>query len=410
MSEYVCSDCIGEQFLKDKIDNLNNLHQCLICHKANNSLPIDELAKLIRNVLETNFQLTSNEPDAWEYALIKDPELNYEWYQDGYPIKETIIDILCIDDNGLAEEIIEHLGQYSPSYEDVLCGEIDPYEYESHYIEKDVDDYEHDELWNEFKNSVQSKARFLTPQTISTLQELFGDINSLCNHQKESVILKLESNGNNSIFRARTIGDLKDLGLIYSNPNKELGPPPSKYASSGRMNAKGISVFYGASCIKTCISEIRAPVGSLVVVGQFHVQKALNLLDLDKLANVFSRGSFFDPNSQKKWSRMSVLRKLSKQFIQPVLPTDVETDYLTTQVFSEFIANFLDEPIDGVIHTSSQYPTGKNIVLFNHVLKNDINELSEENDSIIKVDSDSITKYRVKSYEPNVDEIDEYDY
>ena len=74
-----------------------------------------------------------------------------------------------------------------------------------------------------------------------------------------------------------------------------MGAPDSKIAKSGRMNAHGISVFYGATLPGTCIAEIRPPVGSQVVLGRFEIIREVRLLNFDHLTKVFVTGSLFDP-------------------------------------------------------------------------------------------------------------------
>ncbi|MDX7018912.1 RES family NAD+ phosphorylase, partial [Klebsiella aerogenes] len=62
------------------------------------------------------------------------------------------------------------------------------------------------------------------------------------------------------------------------------------------MNAKGISVFYGATSKTNAVSEVRPPVGSFVVVSEFRVLRPVRLLDLTVLGRVAVNGvSRFDP-------------------------------------------------------------------------------------------------------------------
>ena len=57
------------------------------------------------------------------------------------------------------------------------------------------------------------------------------------------------------------------------------------------MNARGISVFYGAVDIKTALSEVRPPVGSRVAVAQFEIIRPIKLLDVRVLEEVSVAGS-----------------------------------------------------------------------------------------------------------------------
>ena len=49
------------------------------------------------------------------------------------------------------------------------------------------------------------------------------------------------------------------------------------------MNPTGVSVFYGAFNAKTCLAEIRLPVGATAVTASFRVVRPINVLDLTVL-------------------------------------------------------------------------------------------------------------------------------
>ncbi len=81
------------------------------------------------------------------------------------------------------------------------------------------------------------------------------------------------------------------------------------------MNASGISVFYGAQDAQTCIAEVRAPVGSHVVVGRFEIVRPVRLLDFDVLTQVVVEGSLFDPEYGARLSRAAFLRRVRGDFV-----------------------------------------------------------------------------------------------
>jgi hypothetical protein len=138
-------------------------------------------------------------------------------------------------------------------------------------------------------------------------------------------------------------------------------------ANAGRMNSQGISMFYGATDIATCISEVRPPVGSHTVVGTFNSVKKLKILNFDLLTNVVKDFSYFEPGSSEKIGRVAFLRNIVKQLEKPIMPNDSYYDYLPTQIISEYLCNKVEPRVDGIIFSSSQVSTdGKNIVLFNH--------------------------------------------
>ena len=136
------------------------------------------------------------------------------------------------------------------------------------------------------------------------------------------------------------------------------------------MNAQGIPVFYGAMDESTCISEIRPPVGSYVVLAKFEMLRPMRLLDLLTLKEVYVGGSYLDPEYGVRKARAEFLRDLVSELSQPVMPQDEAVEYLTTQVVAEYLANKVEPRLDGMIYTSSQTGgNGRNVVLFNHACR-----------------------------------------
>lgn len=67
----------------------------------------------------------------------------------------------------------------------------------------------------------------------------------------------------NEFYRARCFEAKEDLLRAMEDPDIELGPPPSNSRVGGRMNSRGIPVFYGSNNAEVALAEIRPPVGSL---------------------------------------------------------------------------------------------------------------------------------------------------
>jgi hypothetical protein len=144
-----------------------------------------------------------------------------------------------------------------------------------------------------------------------------------------------------------------------------LGPASMVHASAGRMNARGISVFYGANEARIAIAEVRPPVGSQVAVARFDIIRPIRLLDLAALSSVSARVSIFEPGSAKHLERASFLRTLTERMTRPVMPDDEAFDYLPTQAVADFLATENDPALDGIIFPSVQAAgDALNVVLF----------------------------------------------
>ena len=88
------------------------------------------------------------------------------------------------------------------------------------------------------------------------------------------------------LYRARTFQSDASLEKALERSSETLGSPPSELAMPGRMNAHGISVFYGANQQLVALAEVRPPVGAQVAIGRFEIVRPLRLLDLSALDGV----------------------------------------------------------------------------------------------------------------------------
>ncbi|MCJ7541599.1 MAG: RES family NAD+ phosphorylase, partial [Desulfobacterales bacterium] len=125
---------------------------------------------------------------------------------------------------------------------------------------------------------------------------------------------------------------------VLKAPIKELSAPPAMAAKHGRMNAAGISVFYGATDAETCIAEVRPPIGSHVVVGRFKIIQNIRLLDLNILSEIYATGSYFDQEFKRRKGHAAFLQRLVGELTKPVMPNKETLGYLPTQIVAEYLA------------------------------------------------------------------------
>ena len=140
------------------------------------------------------------------------------------------------------------------------------------------------------------------------------------------------------------------------------------------MNAEGIPVFYGALEEETCVSEVRALVGSFVVLVKFDLLNQIRVLDLNALSIVYSDFSHFDPKYIEKRSRERFLKDLVGEMSRPAMPHEEAREYIATQIVSEYLANRVEPRLHGIIFSSAQTGGGgHNIVLFDgaHIVEAD---------------------------------------
>ena len=370
---YVCHGCIGDPFLAEDVRTEGTRVACSYCDIVGEALLLDDLAQSIHEVLQAHFELTPSQPTGHEYALAKEGL----WERPGFPVADVITDIA-----GVREEIAtDVMGLLSEcyGYQAVKDGEDDPYGSDALYEERGTDDL----AWKTFCDQIRFYGRFFNTYAEDELRHIFGDLDTHKTFRSKSVIHEISLDDESShIWRGRTAQSPKELEAILKSPAREIGPPPPRLAKGGRMNASGIPVFYGAMEKDTCVAELRAPVGSQVVVAKFELLRPVRLLDLEALTEIWNiNASHFDPDYDKREGRAASLRSLAHEICRPIMPQDEAFEYLPSQAVAEYLANKLDPQLDGIVfHSSQTNGVGRNVVLFNHacgVVPDDLPEGTE---------------------------------
>jgi len=295
----------------------------------------------------------------------KDYELSFEFEPDGEQTVHAIMNAAGVSE-AIAADIQEILKDRYSDFDSAQIGETTEYDSDLYYEEVLPDGREWQETWQSFERSLKTEARFFSSRALNVLNSVFNGIDAMTTFQGGSLLIEGgPGTAYEYLYRARAFQSEGKLRSALLRPDKELGPPPSTFAASGRMNAKGIAVFYGASDPETSVAEVRPPVGCEVVIGRFQVVRPIRLLDLTALGGVTATGSIFDPEYASTLSRMMFLRSLSRRMARPIMPDDQESDYLPTQAVADFLATGTVTKLDGIIFPSVQVAEGKqNVVLF----------------------------------------------
>jgi RES domain-containing protein len=212
--------------------------------------------------------------------------------------------------------------------------------------------------WRSFENSLKTEARFFSRTAANHLTSILNNIGELQPRDGRPLVVDAGPGTDfHTLYRARVFQSDDKLEAALGRPDIHLGSPPAPLAAAGRMNARGISVFYGTNNQKAAIAEVRPPVGSQIAVAQFEIIKKLRLLDLTALGDVRVAGSIFEG--------AVFLRSLRGRLTRSVMPEDDPFEYLVTQAIADFLATEASVPIDGIIFPSVQAAGGVlNVVLF----------------------------------------------
>ena len=127
--------------------------------------------------------------------------------------------------------------------------------------------------------------------------------------QDEGVVWNLPKGS--QLYRARVCDSTAKLKEFYADPFEKVGPPVPQHARAGRMNVEGVTMFYGARDIETCLAEMRPALGGDTAVIELQTTIALRVLDFTKLEESHGVGlSYFQPDFDAEVDRLAFLRRL----------------------------------------------------------------------------------------------------
>ena len=364
----ICANCVGESFLRSLIEQDGTIDECSYCGATEEvCISLDELADHIEGAFERHYERTSDQPDMYESMLLRDRESDYDWDRHGEPVLYAISEAASIDEE-VAQDVLDLLEERHSDLEMAQMGEECHFSCESHYDLKGVEDHEFAFEFNAIERSLKSESRFFSQGAVTFLARLFSNIDGLQANEGRSVVVTAgPETGMTGFFRARLFYNGDDLSDALARPDLHVGPPPSRMARAGRMNAHGISVFYGATDPGVALAEVRPPLGSRAVRARFDLVRQVRLLDVEALHSVYVEGSVFDPNHLDQLALSKFLGRLSRRITMPVMPDDEPTEYLITQMISDYLAQRTLPGLDGILFSSVQCPGDhRNVVLFHH--------------------------------------------
>jgi hypothetical protein len=376
-AKYICCQCIGEEYLFAEVERDGTVAQCSYCGETDKGITVEELADRIESAFEDHYTRTADQPNSWQQSLLSDRESSYDWDRDGVPIVEAIEGAAEISSEA-AEDVQAILNDRHDDIEAAKGGEETEFSSETYYEEKGASTFAWQEEWRTFEQSLKTEARFFSRSAASHLTAVFGGVDALKTTDGSPLVVEAGPQRTlDHLYRARVFQAQDKLEEALCRPDKHLGSPPPYLASAGRMNARGISVFYGATEAATAIAEVRPPVGSNVATAKFFITRPLRLLDLTALEKVQDGGSIFDSTLKSRLERVAFLRTLGQRMTRPVMPDDEVFEYLPTQAVADFLATENEPQLDGIIFPSIQVKDGRNVVLFHKAARVEAMDIPE---------------------------------
>lgn len=256
-------------------------------------------------------------------------------------LKEFFITWNTFSDENYIDEILNEL------YVDQITLDSKLLEKKFKILDEEKNSILKEKSWNQFVDEIKYKNRFFGYKYLNEdiLEQLL-----------RSFIYK-ENNKKIPFFRTRICTEETKKGF----QSDEMGPPPIKYATAGRISPEGISCLYLSDSIETTFAEARVKNFDRVSVGRFIIKNELTLVDLSKIKAALSP---FSNNANLIVSNWKNLIEMVESIERPIRPFDTKLDYLPSQIICGFIKVVLK--VDGIKFNSTLVKNGINFALFSN--------------------------------------------
>jgi hypothetical protein len=353
--EYVCPMCFADDSLKQRIRDIQSDYEGQTCdiHTCETGVPIEQIATVVDEVFRQNYGLASWDGNGDE----------------GDDLQLCVSELTGATDDRVAESLVKHLidrDDYWPP-----DGGEPFYDDTETYKEGDYTDASHSWLWERFRSLILHDQRFFNAASADMLKQIFDNIHLQLNGEGGRPVYMIQPGDELSRFyRARVADDETSRRDIAKDVALHLGPPPERLRRAGRMNPAGITAFYGAFDLDTCIAELWPAVGSLVVGARFELTEPLCVLDITQFQKPQIRPGLFEKNQVCLTAQWRFMTQFMREISQPVSSSDEHLEYIPTQAVAEYLSHqhefvYGDRKmrVEAVVYQSAQYPTGKNIAI-----------------------------------------------
>ncbi|AIC31308.1 RES domain-containing protein (plasmid) [Rhizobium etli bv. mimosae str. IE4771] len=225
--------------------------------------------------------------------MLSDRESDYEWDRDGEQTAYAIMNSADMPD-AAAEDIQQILDDKFCDFDSAAMGEETEFSSDAYYEQKGTSDQAWQEEWRSFEKSLKTEARFFSRAAASHLTAIFNGIDVMRSRDGRPLVVDAgPGTGFSSVYRARAFQSGDKLEAALCRPDQHLGSPPTFLASAGRMNARGISVFYGASLDGILFPSVQAA-GAVLNVVLFHKAARVEKVDVPVGTDISARSGHME--------------------------------------------------------------------------------------------------------------------
>jgi hypothetical protein len=351
---HICHNCVGERVLTAEVRATGILGRCDWCRRDAAGYAAERLADRVGPVYEAAVGRAEEG--------FREVEGRAGWGPNGRPPAELMTELIEATDENIGGELVGILSGRNGRH--IRDGRFDAYDDQSDALDfVDPTDTRLRDDWVAFCERLRHGSRFFGGH--EALDAILRPV--LDGRFARRAIRTIVPGGPlSTLYRGRLANDEAAQKQIYAKPLAQMAAPLPGDSRVGRMNAAGISVFYGAFDVNTCLAELRTPVGGAAIIGRFEIIRPLRLLDLPKLDKLGEPLSRFDEDYIERLSYQRFIRGFHDEIKRAVIPGRETLDYLSTQAVAEYLWTRPD-PLDGIVFGSAQISGAhKNVVLFPH--------------------------------------------
>ncbi len=262
MDNRICATCVSDDYLKTFIlESPVVIESCDYCNMVAPTISMYELAGQCDAMIDMFYDPTNMPGD--------------DGFEPDPPEGDSLLDILQEEvgsDERATKDLEEMLGElwFDVSSMEHKYGE-DP-----HFVGRRKFEEPLVGVWEKMERSLRHEARLVNPTVTNVLEEVFGGIHADTSTDGKLVVVTAGPKlAIDHLYRARVFQTIDAMEEALAHPERNLGPPPEGKGAAGRMNAKGVSVFYGSTVKDVALAEVRPPVGSHVAIVKFKLLRPL---------------------------------------------------------------------------------------------------------------------------------------
>ena len=347
---FVCSDCVGDEFLAEVVDANAWATECSYCGTSSTvaiAVPLEEIMVHVSSAFFQHYAepavagLPRDSGDWIGENLITDTEdalLSFGW-----PCNDDLFQDVC-------HSFVNDAWVQSANGHWLGCHEHE----RRHYA------------WSAFVEKTKHRTRYFFSDPDDTDSIAEDDyppkqVLKIIGHDIEKFGLLKEISAETDLFRVRERASDRCFETL-----EEMGPPPPTLASAGRMNPAGISYGYFAFQKSTAVLEVVGVPPTRLSIGTFRTVRPLLAVDLTSIPQP---PSIFDTDNKHTRDALIFMKEFVASISAPVAKDGKQhIEYVPSQIVSEYLGQVLKtssgRPIDAVIYGSTLNPGGINVVVF----------------------------------------------